>query len=129
MKKCRLVSTLFIIKIYILYIFFTLYLTPEPYYARYYCYHHEITYTHTHALLENVVLCSWNVLCSAGDDEGGDGGGGGGVSVVVEALLSLAPINRTDSYISPAPTTLIDSRVDGGGAETEISDRTDIILF
>lgn len=57
-----------------------------------------------------------------------------GVAVVVEALLSLAPINRTDSYISPAPATLIDSRVDGGGgggggAETEIFDRTDIILF
>lgn len=51
------------------------------------------------------------------------------VAAVAEALLSLAPINRTDSYISPAPATLIDSRVDGGGAETEISDRTGIILF
>jgi len=47
---------------YILF-FFTLYFnTRSRTRARYYYYHHEITYTHAHTLVENVVLCSRNVL-------------------------------------------------------------------
>lgn len=79
--------------------------------------------SHAHTVVENVVVpCLRNVLLN-----------GGGMEVYLPSLsfshclsVSLLPINRTDSYISPAPATLIDSRVYG---ETEISDRIDIIIL